>query len=184
VRVGSVTIGGATFRGIEASVGTRLGALRPDGIIGLGLFARVSAQLDYPRRQLRLSRRGLATHGAHNVALRRRHGVLQIAISAAGKRFWADVDTGGPALLTVPARLRLPLLDVPRVLRRGRTATNEFEIRAAGLAGKLRVAGWSWQRPTIHIVDLFPTRTLERRSSGDTLSCSTCPTAGSSWRAG
>jgi Aspartyl protease len=157
VRVGSVTIGGATFGGIEASVGTRLGTLEPDGIIGLGLFARVSAQLDYPNRRLRLSNLALPANGAHIVELRRSRGVPQIAVDAAGRRLWADVDSGGPALLTVPRRLQLPLLEKPRVVGRGRTATNEFEIRAARLAGELGVAGWTWQRPTVQIVDLFPT---------------------------
>jgi Aspartyl protease len=160
VRVGSVTIGGATFRGIAASVGTRLGSLEPDGIIGLGLFARVTAQLDYPRRRLRLSKRALPRNGPHIAALRRPHGVPQIAVDAAGKTLWADVDSGGPGLLTVPRRLQLPLLEKPRVVGRGRTATNEFEIRAARLAGELGVAGWTWRRPTIHIVDLFPTASI------------------------
>jgi CubicO group peptidase (beta-lactamase class C family) len=160
VRVASVAIGGARFDGIEASVGTRLGSPEPDGIIGLGLFARVTAQLDYPKRLLRLSHRGLPRQGAHVVALRRRHGVPQVAIGAAGKTLWADVDTGSRALLTVPARVHVPLADVPRVVRRGRTAANEFEIRAARLAGELRVAGWSWRRPTVDIVDLFPTASI------------------------
>jgi len=160
VRVGSVAIGGATFSGIEASVGTRLGSLEPDGIIGLGLFSRVTVQLDYPRRRLRLSSLPLPRRGAHIVALRRSNGVPQIAVDAAGRTIWADVDSGGPALLTVPRRLRLPLREKPRVVGRGRTATNEFEVRAARLAGELGVAGWTWSRPTIQIVDLFPTASI------------------------
>jgi CubicO group peptidase (beta-lactamase class C family) len=160
VRVGSVTIGAAAFTGIEASVGTRLGSLEPDGIIGLGLFSRVTVQLDYPTRRLRLSNLALPRHGAHIVELRRSNGVPQIAVDAAGKTIWADVDSGGPALLTVPRRLQLPLLEKPRVVGRGRTATNEFEIRAARLAGDLSVAGWTSRRPTIHIVDLFPTASI------------------------
>jgi CubicO group peptidase (beta-lactamase class C family) len=161
VRVGSVTIGGATFGGIEASVGTRLGSLEPDGIIGLGLFSRVTVQLDYPKRRLRLSNLALPRRGAHIVALRRSTGgAPQIAVDAAGKTLWADVDSGGPALLTVPRRIRLPLLEKPRVVGRGRTAANEFEIRAARLAGELRVAGWTWRRPTIHIVDRLPTASI------------------------
>jgi CubicO group peptidase (beta-lactamase class C family) len=160
VRVGSVTIGGAAFTGIEASVGTQLGTLEPDGIIGLGLFSRVTVQLDYPKRRLRLSNLALPGRGAHVVALRRSNGVPQIAVDAAGKTIWADVDSGGPALLTVPRRLQLPLAEKPRVVGRGRTATNEFEIRAARLAGELSVAGWTWRRPTIHIVELFPTASI------------------------
>jgi CubicO group peptidase (beta-lactamase class C family) len=161
VRVGSLTIGGAAFTGIEASVGTRLGTLEPDGIIGLGLFSRITVQLDYPKRRLRLSNLALPRRGGtHIVALRRSNGVPQIAVDAAGKTIWADVDSGGPALLTVPRRLQLPLAEKPRVVGRGRTATNEFEIRAARLAGELSVAGWTWRRPTIHIVEQFPTASI------------------------
>src|SRR5262245_27354307 len=162
-------------------VGSVRGRLEPDGIIGLGLFASVTAQLDYPKRRLRLSNLALPRHGAHIVELGRRQGVPQIAVDAARKRLWADVDSGGPALLTVPRRLQVPLLERPRVVGRESTATNEFEIRAARIAGDLGVAGWTWRRPTIHIVDRSRPRASARRSCVGLSSRSTCRTAGSSW---
>jgi CubicO group peptidase (beta-lactamase class C family)/predicted aspartyl protease len=163
VRVASVAIGAARFSGIEASVGARLGSLQPDGIVGLALFWRLTATLDYSKQQLRLSHKPLPLGGAHVIEFSTNRGVPQIEINAAGTTLRADVDTGSPALVTVPSSTAVPLRGEPRVVGEGRTATNEFEIRAAELAGDLDVAGWSHPNPTIDIVDLFPVASVGSR---------------------
>jgi hypothetical protein len=160
VRVASVAIGRALFSGIEASVGSELGEIRPDGIIGLGLFARLTAAIDYRGRTLRLSHAALPVRGRHVVGFTREQGVPQIKIRAADLELSVDIDTGGPAVLTVPASTRLPFQRKPRVIGTGRTATSEFTIRAAPLKGDLSVAGWTKRAPMIHIVDVFPLASL------------------------
>jgi CubicO group peptidase (beta-lactamase class C family) len=64
VRVASLEIGGARFSGIEATVGDQPGGDDLGGVIGLGLFANLTATLDYPGQQLRLSR--LRKPGPHD----------------------------------------------------------------------------------------------------------------------
>jgi Aspartyl protease len=156
VRVGRVDIGGATFEGIDAAVGARLGQLDPDGIIGLGLFSGLTATFDYPRERLRLSREPLPAGGDHVIPFTMDRGVPQIEIEAAGVPLRVDVDTGGPAILTVPGDNELIFESEPAVVRRGRTATNEFDVRAADLGGELRIAGWALHKPTVEVVDVLP----------------------------
>jgi predicted aspartyl protease len=160
VRVGSTAIGQAVFEGIEATVGANLGDIRPDGIIGLALFARLTATIDYPGRSLRLFHRALPRRGRHVVRFTLNLGVPQITVSAANVMLRADIDTGGPAALTVPSTARLPLREKPRIVGKGRTARSEFIIRAAPLSGDLAVAGWITPRPMVNIVDAFPVASL------------------------
>jgi CubicO group peptidase (beta-lactamase class C family) len=176
VRVDSVEIGGARFSGVDATVGAgrvagRDGPPQPDGVIGLGLFAGLTVTLDYPKSELRLSREPLpapaagadAAAGAHVVAFTAERGIPQIDIDAANVTLKADVDTGSPALLSVASSMHVPVRGEPRVVGKGRTVSNEFEIRAADLNGDLRIAGWSHPNPTIDIVDLFPVANIGSR---------------------
>jgi Aspartyl protease len=160
VRVGSVEVGAARLSGIEASVGTRLGTVEPDGIVGLALFRRLTVTLDYPRGEFVISRRALPARGAHTVNFTLNRGVPQIGVNAAGLRLRVDVDSGSPAFLTVPSSARVPLSGTPKVVGMGRSAGGEFPIRAAELAGRLRIAGWSHRRPSVHIVDAFPVASI------------------------
>ena len=163
VRIESVEIGGARFGGVVASVGGRLDSLAADGVVGLGLFSGLTMTLDYRRLELRLSRQPLPAGDAHVVAFTSARGVPEIEIQAGGVILRADVDTGSPALLSVPPTAGLPLRGELRVVGRGRTSTNEFEIRAAELDGELRVAGWTVPNPTIDVVDLFPVANIGAR---------------------
>lgn len=72
-----------------------------------------------------------------------------------------DVDTGSPALLTVPAKwaAALPLDGTPTVTK-GRTVSNEFEIRTQPLRGEIRVAGFPHAQPRIDVVEIFPVANL------------------------
>jgi len=162
VRLGSVEIGGAKFGGIDATVGDSLRGNALDGVIGLGLFAGLTATLDYPRLQLRLERRPLAAGDPHVVAFTSEHGVPVIELQLAGAAMTVDVDSGSPALLSVPASWasRLAFAAEPRVVGKGRTANNEFEIRAAELRGDLVVAGFTQASPTVNVVDHFPVANL------------------------
>ena len=169
VRVDSVEIGGATFSGVDASVSAGAGPGQQDGVIGLGLFAGLTVTLDYPKSELRLSREPLPVPAAgagtnsHVVAFTTERGVPQIDVVAANVTIKADVDTGSPALLSVSPSMNLPLRGEPRIVGKGRTVSNEFDIRAADLNGELRIAGWSYPNPTIDIVDLFPVANIGER---------------------
>ena len=163
VRIDSVEIGGARFTAVEATISGRPGPPAPDGVIGLGMFSALTATLDYTKHQLRLSREPLSANDPHVVAFTAERGVPQIPVTAAGVRFTADVDTGSPALLSIPPSIKVPLNGEPRVVGHGRTSANEFEIKGADLKGDLQVAGWSQVNPTIDLVDLFPVANLGAR---------------------
>jgi hypothetical protein len=165
VRVSSVELGGAKFSGIDATVGDALRGNGDDGVIGLGLFAGLTATLDYPGRQLRLDRRPLTAGDPHVVAFTAEHGVPVVEVELAGAAVTVDVDSGSPGLLSVPASWasRFAFAAEPRVVGKGRTVNNEFEIRAADLRGDLRVAGFTQVSPTINVIDHFPVANLGSR---------------------
>ena len=163
VRVESVEIGGARFGGIDASIGGRLGPMQPDGVIGLGLFGELTVTIDYPKKELRISMDRLSADGAHVIPFTRPRGVPEIAVTAGGVAFKADVDSGSPSLISVPTSFGVPLTGDTRVVGRGRTSTNEFEIRAGELRGDLVIAGWTQAAPTIDIVDHFPVANIGSR---------------------
>jgi predicted aspartyl protease len=156
VRVGTVAIGSATFSGIEAIAGAGLPEIAPDGVIGLRLFSGLTATLDYPSRQLRLSDEALPRSGEHVVAFNAERGVPQVEVDAAGVTVLADVDTGGPAALTVPSDTDLTFQSEPELVRQGRTNNSQFDVRSGTLAGDLRIAGWSLPNPTVEVVDAIP----------------------------
>jgi hypothetical protein len=155
VRVGVVELGGARFTGVEATVSEGRGA---DGVIGLAMFAQLTATLDYPKLQLRLSRKPLAPTAPHTIAYAIEHGVPVIDLDAGGAALRADVDTGSPAVLSVPVAWtkKLAFASPLRVVGKGRTVANEFEIRAAELRGELRIAGFALAAPRIDVVEMFP----------------------------
>jgi len=165
VHVDTVELGGAKFTGVDAVVGDHLGDDAISGVIGLALFAGLTATLDYPGQKLRLGRQPLAAGGPHVVAFTGERGVPVIDIEVAGVAMKIDVDTGSPAVLSLPPALsgKLTFAAPPRVVGEGRTTANEFELRAAELRGDLRVAGFAQANPTVDLVELFPVGNLGAR---------------------
>jgi hypothetical protein len=164
VRVDSVAIGGARFAGIDATVADgRVDGT--DGVIGLPLLAGLTVTLDYPKQQLRLSRKPLEAGGEHVVAFTADRGVPVIEVDVGGVPMKVDVDTGSPAILTVPApwSSKLSFAGPLKVVGKGRTVSNDFEIRGAELRGELRVAGYGRAAPRIDVVELFPVANLGSR---------------------
>ena len=163
VRVDSMEIGGVRFSGITATIGDRPGPVQLDGVIGLPLFGKLTVTLDYPKQELRLTREPLPADGRHVVSFTAEHGVPQIEIDVAGVTTKVDVDSGSPALLNLPSTAGLSFNGEPRVVGRGRTVGNEFEIRAAELRGDIRVAGWTQSNPMVDLVDIFPVGNIGSR---------------------
>jgi len=162
MRVDSLDIGPAHFTTLRATTAPTLGgALASDGVIGLSIFAGSTVTLDYPKSELRVSHEALPEKGEHVVPYTTEHGIPVIEVDVAGTPIKVDVDTGSPALLSVPSSWasKFPLGE-QKVVGRGRTSVNEFEIKAAELKGDLRVAGFAAAGPRIDIVDLFPVANL------------------------
>ena len=165
VRVRSVEIGGAEFGGIEATVQRGASPEGTDGVIGLGLFDILTVTLDFRKPELRLTAQPLPPGEPHVVAFTSERGVPVIDIDVAGTPMKVDVDTGSPALLSVPTEWskRLTLAGEPHVVGHGRTAANEFDILGADLKGDIHVAGYTVSSPAVDIVDLFPVANLGSR---------------------
>lgn len=161
VEVPVFEIGGARFRGLIAS--QRDFERRPgeevDGVIGLGLFAETLLILDYPGRRVRMENGALpAPDGRTVLALESEDGIPAIRVSAAGREYRVHLDSGAPGGLILPTgeAARLRLVEPPRVVGRGRTAHNEFEISAAPLAGDLLLGEWRFPRPMIEFQPILP----------------------------
>jgi hypothetical protein len=157
VRVDSLSIGAAEFSGVEATAGASFPGL--DGMIGVLLFEKLTATLDYQHRTLLLSHKRLSD-GPHVVPATLDHGIPTIDIRAGGTRLTVTVDTGGPGVLDVPTSARLPLRGTPTPAGTARIGGSTFTIRAAPLDGDLAVAGWNTHAPTVRIVDGVPVASI------------------------
>jgi hypothetical protein len=153
VRVDSLTIAAAEFSGVEATSGASFPGL--DGMIGILLFEKLTATLDYQHRTLLLSHQRLSD-GPHAVPCTIEHGIPTIDIRAGGTGLTVTVDTGGPGVLDVPTSARLPLRGTPTPVGTANIGGSTFTIRAAPLNGDLAVAGWTTHAPTVRLVDGVP----------------------------
>ena len=154
VRVNTIEIGGAKFSGVDATIQNR--GAGGDGVIGLALFGGLTARIDYPNKELRLTREPLPATGEHVRQFTLAHGIPQISINLGGKELLVDVDSGSPALVTITGNEGLAYKDEPRVVGHARTSSNEFDIKGAELRGDLQVLGWKVTAPRVDIVDIFP----------------------------
>ena len=169
VRLESLTIGGARFEGLDASV--RAGRLRRmgqavDGILGFGLFQDCLLTLDYPANLLRIDRGELpAANGKDVLAFTRRHGIPSVRLQVDSIWVEADVDAGASGGFMLPASLesKLSLVSPSRVVGHARTIGNEFEIRAADLKGSVRLGGFEFQGATVGFQPIFPTANVGSR---------------------
>src|SRR6185369_7828978 len=161
-RLESLTIGGARFEGLDASV--RAGRLRRmgervDGILGFGLFQNCLLTLDYPANRLRLDRGELpAPNGNDVLAFTQRHGVPAVRLQVDSIWVDADVDAGSPGGFTLPAsyEAKLAFVSPPKVVGHGRTIGNDFDIRAAEIKGAVRLGGYEFQGATVGFQPVFP----------------------------
>jgi CubicO group peptidase (beta-lactamase class C family) len=162
VHVQSIEIGGARFENMTAAVRSynerRLG--EPiDGVLGFGLFKECLFTLDYPGNRVRIERGELPpVDGREVIAFTAERGIPSIRLQVDSLWVDADVDAGSMGGFALPASLapRLPLASQPRVIGRGRTVSNEFEIKAAELKGSVHLGGHEFPGATVEFQPLFP----------------------------
>jgi hypothetical protein len=141
-----------------------------DGILGFRLFQECLLTLDYPANRLRIERGELpAPNGEDVIAFQIRHGIPSIEIQVDSLSMEADVDAGSPGGFTLPARLepKLTFVSAPRVIGRGRTIGNDFEIRAADLKGTVRMGGFEYPGPTVSLQPVFDMANIGSRVLGE-----------------
>lgn len=130
-----------------------------DGVIGLQLFNSLIVTFDYPNARFEIDGGSLpAADGAKVLSYTTEHGVPTIEIDVAGVKVKTDIDSGSPALVSMPLSLAkaLPLAEDPRVMGRGRTVGNEFDIYAAPLKGEVHVGLITISNPQVDFVEIFP----------------------------
>jgi CubicO group peptidase (beta-lactamase class C family)/predicted aspartyl protease len=158
----SVDVGAAHFGQVEVSEGgPHFEGV--DGVIGLQLFKSLIVTFDYPKGRFEADGGALpAADGAKILTYRVEHGVPNIDIDVAGQKVKTDIDSGSPALLSMPQSLAksLPLASEPQVVGHGRTAGNEFDIYSAPMKGELHVGAITLTDPRLDFVDLFPVANL------------------------
>jgi CubicO group peptidase (beta-lactamase class C family) len=154
----SVDIGDVHFGQVEAGEGgPHFEGI--DGVIGLQLFHQLLVTFDYPNSRFEIDGGGLPpADGAKVLTYTTEHGVPTIEIDVAGTKVKTDIDSGSPALVSLPLSLAksLPLAEEPRVVGHGKTVSNEFDVYGAPLKGEARIGAITLTDPRLDFVEIFP----------------------------
>ncbi|HEX9941357.1 MAG TPA: retropepsin-like aspartic protease [Thermoanaerobaculia bacterium] len=165
VEAGSLAVGGATFHGAKLAVRdlpATPGRQEPefDGVLGIGLFEDHLLTLDYPARLVRIEKGELPPAAGREVlSYEERRGIPMVRLEVGDLEVTADVDSGnirGELVLPASYLGRVRLEGEPKVVGRGRTGFNEFEIKQAPLKGAVRIGSQSVERPLVDFVEIFP----------------------------
>lgn len=161
----SVDVGTIHLGQVEVGVGPagRMGGT--DGVIGLNLFRSLLVTFDYPGHAIEIRGGSLPAGADGVVAYNTEHGVPNVEIEVGGQKVKADIDSGSPAMVSVPLSLAksLPLAEEPKVIGHGRTVGNEFDVYGAPLKGDVRVGEVVLTNPRLDFVGLFPVGNLGSR---------------------
>jgi hypothetical protein len=161
-KLDAVSLAATQFHDVEASVGNynRMPNMpHVDGVLGFGLFEEYLLTLDYPGKRLHLEKGTLPqANGADVLGYEMDNGIPSIEIEVGGLKVNAHIDSGNMrGGFTLPASLveKLTLAAPPKVVGRGRTTSNEFEIKEATLKGNLRWGRYEFNEPTLTFIDIF-----------------------------
>jgi CubicO group peptidase (beta-lactamase class C family) len=158
----SVDVGEAHFGQVDVSEGgPHFEGI--DGVIGLQLFTSLIVTFDYPNSRFEVDGGGLPpADGAKVLTYTAEHGVPTIEIEVAGVKVKTDIDSGSPALISLPLALAksLPLAEEPRVVGHGKTVGNDFDIYAAPLKGEAHIGAITLTDPRVDFVEIFPVGNL------------------------
>jgi len=147
----SVDIANAHFGQVEVGELGRPTAEGVDGVIGLQLF------------RFEVDGGGLpAADGKTVLTYTAEHGVPNIEVDVAGVTVQADLDSGSPALLSIPLSIAksLPLAEEPKVVGHARTMSNDFDVYGAALKGDVHIGGITITDPRLDFVEIFPVGNL------------------------
>lgn len=156
VHIDAIDIGTAHLGDVDVAEANRELLEGTDGIIGLPLFTSLLVTFDYPNNRFIIDGGSLpATAISYSTD---RGGVPAIDIDVAGTKTKVDIDSGSPALITLPMALAktLKLSGEPSVVAHARTPSNEFDIYGADLVGEVKVGDIVVTNPRLDIVEIFP----------------------------
>jgi Aspartyl protease len=156
VLLDSLLLGQVEFRNVTIlSQEPRLGpnAPRVDGVLGFSLFSEYLLTLDYPRKELRLSRGELAAANGVDILPFENPRVIPIVeVSIGDSKMKAHIDSGnmvGGFILPTALVGKLALASQPITVGRARTVSNEVEIQEARLRDTIKLGSFEFRQPTI-----------------------------------
>jgi len=158
-RVKEIAIGDAKFLDLPAAR-ARFADDRIDGILGLPLYEDLLLTVDFPGKKVRFERGALpAADGKTLLPMTRAGPFWAVPIQVANTPFQAILDTRGSGTLGVSPAIggTLAFAAPPVVVGVGRgAAIPETQVRAARLAGDVRLGALTFSRPLVGIRQLPP----------------------------
>jgi len=156
VRIGRLTLGGATFSDMTATSMENAGLrvhLGARGVLGMPVFAELLLTLDFGRGEVRIGRGQLPSPDGKGVVAYRPGfgGTIRVPITVGPLELEADLDSGSPAAVSLPNDYmdRLPLEGKPVEIGRARTVTSEFAVYGATLKGAVQIGGHRLENPAL-----------------------------------
>jgi len=155
----SIELAGVEFHGVKAvrhAVTGEAGSCQ--GLLGFTLFRDYLLTLDFPNRQVVLAEGALTPDGEKTVLpIRMPEGVPIVSLRVNGQSADAQLDSGGGGL-TLPEKLAAHQKweIAPVVFATGQTMTTRFEIKAARMAGDVKVGKYTFNHPVVEIHPAFP----------------------------
>ncbi len=156
VLLNSLSVGKVEFRNVTVvSVEPRLGTNAPriDGVLGFSLFSDYLLTLDYPDKELRLSRGDLPAANGDDILLLENPRVIPIVeVSIGNSQMKAHIDSGnmvGGFILPTALVEKLTLASEPITVGRARTVSNEVEIQEVRLSETIRLGSIEFRQPSI-----------------------------------
>ena len=159
VKIETLEVARVTFKNVQAvqfEPSQREGQV--EGILGFPLFAKYLLTLDYPKQQLRLETGALKPDGGKTILpFTMPDSVPVIQLRVGTQQFDAHVDSRGPGL-SIPEKFAagLKFASQPIVLGRGRTVSNEFEIKGAELDGSIELGAYTFPHPFLAMDPVLP----------------------------
>ena len=158
--VESMAVGSAQFTEVSVREGGGVNPGQTDDVIGLSLFRGLLVRVDCVRSRFVL-REGSMT-AKTGAAYTSEHAVPAVEINVNGAKMQVDLDSGNPAILSLPLSVAnsLSLAAKPEIKGHGRTTDGEFEVLGATLRGQVHIGEVTLTNPALDFVPVFPTGQL------------------------
>jgi hypothetical protein len=159
-QVDKLEVGGATFSHFIAVSWDRAGIYPPGaprGVLGMPLFRQLLLTVDYPANRVVIAQGSLSKADGPDILGYQlgEAGLFSVPLKVAGQAVWATLDTGSPSYLGFPTdyQTKLPLVDKPVEVGRGRTVGGEAIIYGAKLKGSIVLGRNTFDDPQITFFD-------------------------------
>lgn len=130
---------------------TRPGIDSIDGVIGMEFFDGLLVEFNFEKNELIITKGSLKKNDPNVYEGRYRNGVPGMKLKFADKETDADFDTGNMGWLTLHSNMVTAdmMIGEPRVVGRGRTVSNTFEIKEVQLKDPIKIGQLLFESPTV-----------------------------------